>query len=329
MSKDSTHGLNKIIAINMLIVISLVTLFTYMQYCDYQETEIKYNENEIVLDQQIDTLITSILKENQKKAELYAGAYADEIRNRLLEEYRDDMTQLAYDIKNPTHNSRLTTILDETLTDIYINNNTNSNKPIVTSADIILWNKSIGYVTSNKESSISLDDFAKMHYNEYLAQKSIDQIKLENIDKYDFIFWEKDPSSIPGHQKIKDMDINKVLEVYKKEGISTLKSYDILVPIYIDKNGDIFKDSETNIFENQNDEYKIIIIQRINMYDAVKDYLPKIQKLEDKIHEANSDIIMITEHKVELVIKSIALLLVLLLVSSLLQNKIYYNKNAN
>ena len=65
------------------------------------------------------------------------------------------------------------------------------------------------------------------------------------------------------------------------------------------------------------------------MYDAVKDYLPKIQKLEDKIHESNSDIIMITEHKVELVIKSIALLLLLLLVSSLLQNKIYYNKNAN
>lgn len=286
----SIHKLEvKIISICTLFLLSGFILFGYSQYEDYQLMSEKYESMYSTMDKQLGIYIESVLRENQEKAEVNIDFYTNIVHKKLLEGYNNDLDALERDINNPTKDSKLVKILDNTLGDIYVNENTIYNKPFATSLNNIIWNRVLPYNYNTDNKVITWEEFSNKHYNPELSKIAIKALKDMNTDKHKFIFWEALRNINPEHKLIKNMDINDVLDICNKEGIESLKSYEILIPAYITKNGDIFGTKDVNNMGHKIENYKIIIIQRINIYDALVPYLPEISFFKNELSNLETE----------------------------------------
>ena len=312
----------KIISVCTLLLLSGFIIFAYTQYDDYRNMEQKFSNIQTSMEEELDIYIKSILTENQKKAELYIGFYTNLIHENLLKGYNNDLDELEQDILNPTEDSKLVQLIDKTLEEVYINNDTNHNKPFVASLNNIIWNRVLPYdYQTNTDKVISWEEFINKHYNSNLSQIAMESLKNMNSNKHDFIFWEAIENNNPEHTLIKDMDINDVLDVYKKEGIEGLKSYELLIPIYITKNGDIFGTKDVNTMGHKIENYKIIIIQRMNIYDALEPYLSSITVFENEISKIELESSNVMQMKAYGMIISTLLSIITLVGSAYLQKK--------
>lgn len=318
-------SINKIISLCTLMVIFSATIFTFRQYETYNNSEKEYKEIRNALETEMNIIIKTVLSENKHKAELYIGEHSNVIHQKILNAYGSDLNKLEQDIINPTVNSKLTKILDSVLEGVFINEDNDLNTPFVTSMSLILWNKTLQFA-SGDNTLMSLEDFKNSQFNVYLAQEAVEAIKNMNIDKNEFIFWEPIDTGLNNHKIITDMNINKLLEVFYNEGMTALRSYELLIPIYITKDGDVFGTKDITSLGHKIDNYKIIIIQRINVYDSLKPYLSDIEyclneisKYENKVNKTNSEVI-------SLVVETLIFILFILIASAILQNKLLKNK---
>lgn len=316
MVKQTT--INKVISISTLLIILSTVIFSYKQFEDYKETENEYSVIEISMTKQMDTFIKSILKENIRKAELVLGKNTNIIHERLLEEYGDNLHGFEDDINNPSADSPLSKILDNVLMEDYINKNTKENKPFVASMEKILWNRYM-FIPSEH---LLWDKFKEIHYNTNLAQKAIKALQDMNTKKYDFIFWEYNPSTISNHSMITEMDINNLLEVYHNEGIESLKSYELLAPIYITNEGDIFGTNDLNSLGEKIKNYKIIVVQRINVYDILEYYKSDLIFYQSEINKIQSEVIYNNERRAASIAQSILIIICIMIGSAYIQNKL-------
>lgn len=310
--------INKIVSISTLLILFSTVFYSYKQFEDYKSTEQEYHEIAESMELQLNTFIKGILTENVRKAELYLGQNTNIIHKRLLEEYGDDLEGFEEDINNPSTDSILNTILDDVLMDLYINEDSCSNKPFVASMNNIIWNRSM-YIPQD---NLLWENFVKSHYNAPLAEQAIRAIKDLNMQKNDFIFWEYVPSSIPNHKMIKNMELEKLLDVYINEGLDSLKSYELLVPIYITKNGDVFGTNDINSLGERIDNYKIIVIQRINVYDALSYYKPDLTLFHSEINKIENELTAINAGRISSLIQSVMFILFVIIGSAFVQNKL-------
>lgn len=315
-------GRIKIVAISTLIVLLSIVIFSYRQYEEYKTMNYNYNKIEKSMNKELDIYLTSLLFENKEKAELYMNYIANNIHKQIKETYGNELVGLEKDIKHPNEYSELTNILENSLNCIYINEDTNSNKPFVMSMDNILWNRSIGYNNIKNKKVLSIDDFINGHYNKNLSKNAITDIKNMNLEKDNFMFWEVRNNDIKNHKLISNVNIQEILKVYKNEGIQGLKSYDILVPIYITKDGDIFGTKDINSLGFKVKNYKIIIVQRLDVYSILKSDINNISYFENEIEKINNEIIVLNHKKVYIMIQSVIFIIFILIGSSCLQNKI-------
>lgn len=309
-------------------IISICTLFlligfvrdAFVKYDDYKSMEERYNRIETSMREELNTHIKSILIENQKKGELNIGFYTNLIHEKLLKEYNNDLDALENDISNPTENSDLVRLIDDILENVYINKDTSHNKPFVASLNNIVWNRVLPYTYDNKD-TISWNEFINKHYNPELSKIAMEALKNMNTDKYDFIFWEAINNTNPEHKLIKNMDINDVLDVYKEEGLEGLKSYEILAPVYITKNGDIFGTKDVNTMGHKIENYKIIVIQRINMYDALEPHLSSINFFENEISKINAESQLLMAKQTFRMVESVTTCVIVLIGSAYIQKR--------
>ena len=68
---------------------------------------------------------------------------------------------------------------------------------------------------------------------------------------------------------------DNIAEYYNKYGADIFKDVDMLVPTYITNNGDIFGQNDTDQGIRY-DNYKLIVIQRINLYEQIKHNYPNL-----------------------------------------------------
>lgn len=113
------------------------------------------------------------------------------------------------------------------------------------------------------------DILSQISYNPQLAINAIGMIERQSDG---IIIWQKDEPTTDELKQIKYSYVsNTTLKtLFMKHGLPGLESYEILVPVYITKYGNIFGESDweqTDVHTNN----KIIIVQRIN----IKDYLDK------------------------------------------------------
>lgn len=316
MSKKLT--INKLVSIATLLILFSTVFYSYKQFEDYKNTEQDYCKIAESMELQLNTYIKGILTENVRKTELYLGDNTNIIHKRLLQEYGDDLHGFEEDINNPTPNSILNKILDDVLMDLYINHDSLSNKPFVASMNNIIWNRSIHI----PEDNLLWENFVKLHYNAPLAKEAIKAIKDLNVQKNDFIFWEYISNPTPNHTMVTTMKLDELLYVYKTEGFESLKSYEILVPVYITKNGDVFGTNDINSLGQKIDNYKIIVIQRINVYDALLHYKSDLTIFYSEINKIENELVAINARRVSSLIQSVMFIVFVTIGSAFVQNKI-------
>lgn len=321
MSK-SVSLMTKISSITTLVILTITILFSYKQYEDYMTNMESYETIECGMKEELNLYLKGILRENIKKAELLTEVYTSIIHTRLVETYGNNLDGLEKDLVEPNPDSELNKILDEVLMDTYINVESDSNRPIVATMRNIIWNRSI-YI--NSEDVLLWDKFKNTHFNTILAEKAINALKNMNNDKNDFIFWELNHNKANGHLILTELDIDKMLDIYYNEGLESLKGYELLVPVYITNTGDIFGTKDTNSIGEKINNYKIMVIQRINVYDALIDYKSDLTYFNSEIKAIETEILYSDKQRVSLLIQTIIFIICLLIGSAILQKKLNSN----
>lgn len=310
----------KLISLATLLLICSVVVFTYIEYNNYRVYESRYMEIYNDTQSELNTYIKSILLENKKKAEIVVKLHSIDIHKKILKKYESKHRQLQKDIFKPSETSALSKIFDKSLDNVYINSNNNSNKVFVISSDKILWNRYI-----DTKYTKDLKEFSKTLKNTELCNKAFDCIL--NMKPYqNFIFWEIN-SQDKKYIEFGRMDIDKLIEGFNMYGLEWLKKYEILIPVYITDNGDIFGTRDFNSLGEKIKNYKIIIIQRMNIYDALKSNDTNIMYFQNNLSKIKRDIFINKKEKTWSVEISLILIVFILLISGCLQNKLDDNEN--
>lgn len=297
--------LKDLLGVIILIIITSSALFTYTKFEGYKATEVILTNQQDTLKDNLNIYMEGVIKESVDKLSLLTDYRTELIHQDILSKYGNNFDLLKHDIDYPSDNSLLSKILDSHLKDVWINKDNNSNKVFVISDNNIIWNKSLPIISDSYESYITVDELINYIFNSNLGQISLDSIRDGNITKNKIIFWEAIQSNDNNHNIIDNMDIKELLNIYSNEGIEGLKSYEILVAGYITKNGDIFGEDDIDSLGHKIDNSKIMIIQRVNLYDILYNHIGEINKLQQQIDDL--DIIM--ENNDNKIIKYLMILL--------------------
>lgn len=314
---NSKNHINKQVSVISLIIIVIVTMFSYLQYINYKYTMNRYDELLESSKQTETNYIKSIFSEEIKFTNDIMEIKSKNIQDSLIEEYGYDLNGLKYDIDNPSTDSKLTKVFDEEFEDFYINKDSKTNKPFVLSEQSLLWGRSLSYDNA-KNDYISINELIELQNNNKLNETSIKCILNNNLSKY--VFWQNEmgePSSLTS------MDIDKLIDIYYNEGLESMKNYELLIPTYITSDGDIFGNKDTDGIGHKVLNYKIIIIQRINIYDILKDYTYELSYFDsqNKTIERNENDNIAQKYRGISLMIAIAVIIIVLFGSAYLQNR--------
>ncbi len=146
-----------------------------------------------------------------------------------------------------------------------------------------------------------------------------------NYSNKSIIFW-KIRNTI-GQEEISNMDISDLLNIYDKYGLESMKDYEMLVPAYITKSGDIFNTNDLTNLGYKVSNYKIILVQRMNVYDIISKYDQDLMYYNTQINRIKEEINLNDQYKLSGMIGTICILIVVLFISGFVQNKL--NKKVN
>lgn len=130
-------------------------------------------------------------------------------------------------------------------------------------------------------------------YNVELSLKALE--KIENQTEELIVWQDREPEN-PNAKMYTTFNINTLKEIYQTEGITGLSSYEVLIPVYITKYGNIFGEYDTS--HDIGKDNKIILIQKLNLTDyftkfIVNDELTSNSNLELLNHNYINTQIMI------------------------------------
>lgn len=310
-NKENKH---KQISIMSLIILIIVVLFSYLQFDDYTTDVNEYKElyKSIQLDN--GNYIKTILSEESKLAEKSINIHVDRIQDQLELCYGKNLIGLDYDIDNPSSYSKLTNVFDNVLGDFYINKNSNTNKPFILSMNNLLWGRSLSYETEGE--FLTIENLLSLQTNNELNEQAINSILDNNQDRY--IFWQND-----GKNELKTMSIDDLIDIYFRDGLKAMENYELLVPVYITQDGDIFGTKDNDGVGHKITNYKIIIVQRINIYDALSNYTYELSFLDAQSEIIKDHKTRDISRKTRTVLISVGITLIVLFGSAYLQNKKY------
>lgn len=107
-------------------------------------------------------------------------------------------------------------------------------------------------------------------YNKELCKNAIR--KIENQQNEDIIIWQRNAPKNSDIPMYTNMTYDSLRCIFNEYGIEGLESYDILIPVYITEYGNIFGDYDTPY--NVEGNNKLILVQRLNVYDYLLHYAP-------------------------------------------------------
>ena len=107
-------------------------------------------------------------------------------------------------------------------------------------------------------------DEEKNHYNKILYYDAVHKILDYTLNED--IFYEPHGSNLNNHNLLTNSNIEKIKEIFMKEGLEGLKGYVFLVPIYI-LNDENISIHDRNI--NIGDPYSLIVVQKFSLYDIL------------------------------------------------------------
>lgn len=306
-------GKIKQISITSLIILIILIVFSYLQFDDYKNNLSKFTSMEQSIELQEENYIKTIFKEEEKLVKKSMNIHIFNIQRKLKDVYGEDLDGLEEDIENPKADSKLSKVFDETLDGFYINENTKDNKQFVLSNKNLLWGRCFSF--DSKYSFFTIENVLEFHHND-LNKQAIKEI-LSTTDT-ELVFWSSTNSN-----KIKEMDIENLIELYRNDGMNAMKDYELLVPTYITANGDIFGTKDEDSLGHKVNNYKMIVVQRVNIYDILKQYSSELSSYESEYEKMEVEIQNNDSNKIRGILVSIAMIIIVIFISAYLQNRKY------
>ena len=244
-------------------VIALISV-SYQTYYDIQSTKAQYQSNIVKVENRKWDLIENTITENIDKSKIQTNYIKRYIISNIYLSYNNNFNRLYLDLVN-RRNSSIFYIFNNAISNVYLNNDSENNRVYIADKTGILADK--GFIASSNKDSRDWTTEINSKPNTTLAKNSIDIILSEQNS---LAIWQS-ASVIPNleNNSIDYPSINELKKMYEKYGYNAFKNYNILVPSYITKDGDIFGVPDVNEHGIKNDNNKIIIIQEFNIYDCI------------------------------------------------------------
>ena len=310
LSKLKFSTRKKIVSTLSVLIMILLIMSGVNGFSNFLDNQANFNKNIDTINEESKKYIYTLIYNAQDKNKILLENQALNLQNIILNEYSDN-TLLENDIKNPTDNSKLSKIFDKELCNKNI---------IVGSMDKILWNRTYGEYSMDLKDDYTLEDVIYKTYNEELSKEAIDTILKLNLQKNDFIIWQSGKSNI----EISNNNIDELLNELQKYNydINELKGYDILIPVYITEDGDILGVKDVDRIGRYNDNCKMVLVQRLNLYDILSHNKYSIENCKDEVIRIQDMIQQLTNDEI---VKNIYLLLIIIgivISSGVIQNRI-------
>lgn len=270
MKITSYHRLIGTIIAFVLLLLSLWQYILLQRDVEQVESSISIIQNEY---KDLEwSLINGVLLHSHLQAQINAKQTADKIVRDIQYTYPDlDGLKQQIDSNPENFDYLLSGILLENVKDRYmfnIRNERNSTFIMNNNGIIASYLLSQNYTSAKEPWNTNLIGV----YNEKLCKNAIDRLLSEESG---VVFWERQYSSPSNtnHEKIEFVSQNELKRIFYSEGIEGLRGYTILVPYYITQYGDLFgtADYSSETGERQQN-YKMIVIQKFNLYDVLKQY---------------------------------------------------------
>lgn len=268
------------------LLIAILMCFNLFYYYN-QVTELKKSKIESGWSQ-----IESVLKENQEKATLQDSSIKEDIVEDITTTYNENKVGLRYDMDNLDVNNNFLKILNNDINGKFLNVDNDNNDLFILSTwqeivdidlkGMVITDKSVNCMGNGKPRYFNTE--LLKHYNYELGYDALKRILGQN--KNEVIFWEYLPSDNPNHIKLKVCSLEGMKQVYQKEGIEGIKNYEILIPMYINDNTDIFGTEKVdNLGSYNKDNRQIIVVQGFNLYDEMMKNHKTSMLLNDKQYD--------------------------------------------
>ena len=310
LSKLKFSTRKKIVSTLSVLIMILLIMSGVNEFSNFLNNQANFNKNIDTINEESKKYIYTLIYDAQDKNKILLENKALNLQNIILNEYSDN-SLLENDIKNPTDNSKLSKIFDKELQNKNI---------IVGSMDKILWNRTYGEYSTDLKDDYTLEDVIYKTYNKELSKEAIDTILKLNSQKNDFIIWKSGKSNI----EISNNNIDELLNELQKYNydINELKRYEILIPVYITEDGDILGVKDVDMIGRYNDNCKMVLVQKLNLYDILSHNKYNIENYKDEVTRIQDMIEQLTDDEI---IKNIYLLLIIIgivISSGVIQNRI-------
>ena len=219
--------------IRFLLILALfpVIVVIVQLYYTYQNVSKTYHVESLITSnlesQQWDT-IEGIISENEKRARIQAENIKNNIKHDFLIVYKDNMDQLNEDLNSHDKNRACYKILRTNIENMFMNVDSFDNRAYVADKEGILVDRSI--VKEDRDNRLWETEI-ESNADPITASKAIDMILLK--DKH-VIYWVSEESvKSPKDKDYQQLNFETIKDDISQNGITALKSYDILVPAYV------------------------------------------------------------------------------------------------
>lgn len=201
-----------------------------------------------------------------------AKTVSDRTSHKIIEDVYDtypDITVLKFKWDNDKNNldPEFSELIEDNIRTQYLFDiHNNRNGIIVCNYEGALFFLFTNELTPNSHSS--WDNIINKSFNKALTENAIQCIKTRNTDS--IVFWEIQPPIVDNHILLTRPSMDGLKEVFMKEGLNGLYNYTFLVPSYITDTGDIFGTRDFKPNGERQENHKLIIIQKFNVFDIVK-----------------------------------------------------------
>ena len=266
--------------IRFLLILALFPVIVVIVQLYYTHQNIftaRYVENLItnnVENQQWD-MIRCVILENEKRARLQSENIKNNITHDLIITYKDNVDQLNKDLDSHDKNRDCYKILKANIENMFMNVDSFDNRVYVADREGILVDRD----TAKEDRDNRLwETEIQSNADPIVASKAVDMILLK--DKH-IIYWvAEDSEQSPKDKDYQHLTLESIRDDISENGIKALKSYDILVPVYVPNRSMVLNDSKTNFHSVLETEKKLIVIQSFNLYDAFMDHNNNFEKLD-------------------------------------------------
>lgn len=230
-------------------------------------------------------IIKTFINEMYTDTRLSTISISKDIEDKLNKAY-PNLDTLKQEMDNDNY-SNLSNIIKSVVSDKYYKIDNQRNTIFVATNKYILYDYNYMYTldSDSKDKHNTWQTYISKDYNKNLSKNAFS--KLYGYPD-DMVFIEPYKSNIKDHKYYDEININILKTIYENEGIEGLKGYELLVPAYIKDTEDIFGKQEI-VEGKRQDTYRLIVVQRINLYDQITQRLDNIYLSESYIEKLKNN----------------------------------------